>query len=352
MPERAAAIAALLPKAEGNPRAMLQLAKLLRDDGREADAVALAHRAMALAPDDREIALNAGSFLAAGIAAYHFAMLRDGPRLAAYDAALRRAIRPGMRVLEIGTGTGVLAMMAARAGAAEVVTCEMNPAMAEVARQTVMRNGYAGRVRVITKHSDALDVEADLGGRADLLVSEVISNDLLSEGVLAAHARAVRQLLKPGAPVVPARGTIRVALAEGPETVRIGTADGFDLSAIETLRDPVLKMRNTTRHMSLRSAPHDLFTFDFADEHPSPTAEACVWCKSRGGRVNGVVQWIALALDEVTAYENAPDPHGPLSHWGLRFVAMRRPVDTTPGQTLRVRGSHTRERVLMWVDES
>ena len=46
--------------------------------------------------------------------------------ITAYDAALRRAIRPGCRVLEIGTGSGLLAMMAARAGAAQVVTCERN----------------------------------------------------------------------------------------------------------------------------------------------------------------------------------------------------------------------------------
>lgn len=69
--------------------------------------------------------------LSAGIPKCHFRIVRDGVRNPAYDDALPRAVKPALRVLDIGAGTGLVAMMAARAGARDVVTCEMNPAIAD-----------------------------------------------------------------------------------------------------------------------------------------------------------------------------------------------------------------------------
>jgi SAM-dependent methyltransferase len=57
----------------------------------------------------------------------YLAYLRDDARVSAYETAIRRAVRPGMRVLEIGCGTGLFAMMAARAGAGRVISYEQNP---------------------------------------------------------------------------------------------------------------------------------------------------------------------------------------------------------------------------------
>ncbi len=108
----------------------------------------------------------------------------------------------------------------------------MVPAIAEAARTIVARNGYEGRVRVIAKKSSDLDVEADLGGRADLFVSEIVTNSLLGEDMLPLTEHAVRELLVPGAQVIPRRGLVRVALArdEKFERHRMDTVDGFDLS--------------------------------------------------------------------------------------------------------------------------
>ena len=75
-----------------------------------------------LAPDDGEVRSVAAEVMSAGIPRWHFDIVHDYPRNDAYEAALRRAVFPGCKVLEIGTGTSLLAMMAARAGAAEVVT--------------------------------------------------------------------------------------------------------------------------------------------------------------------------------------------------------------------------------------
>ena len=118
-----------------------------------------------------------------GVPQWHFAIVRDAARNAAYEEALKRVVTPQTRVLEIGTGSGILAMMAARAGARYVITCEMVPAVAEAAQEIVALNGLSERVRVVAKKSHDLDAERDIGGRADVLVSEIVDNKLLGEGV-------------------------------------------------------------------------------------------------------------------------------------------------------------------------
>ena len=194
--------------------------------------------------------------------AWHAAIIGDRARNEAYDAALRNAIEPGMRVLEVGAGTGLLAMMAARAGAAEVVTCEINPLVAERARQIVAQNGYADRVRVIGKHSGDLKLGVDLSGPADVFVSEIISGSLLNEAVLPVMEDVVPRLLKPGAIVIPFRASIRVALAYygGAPAMRM------EMSMASTCRPSTGCWRRITRcrsktRLTLDSAAADLFAF-------------------------------------------------------------------------------------------
>jgi type II protein arginine methyltransferase len=347
-----ATIAALLPRANENPTAMVQMARLMQKDGQSDEAIALCRRAMALAPDDRGLHAHARGLLNDTVPGWHFAIVRDAIRNAAYDLALRRAVKPGSRVLEIGTGTGLLAMMAARAGAAHVVSCEMNPLIAETARQIISQNGYEDRVRVVAKHSDMLDVETDLGGRADILVSEIVSNNLLGEDVLPAHERAMRELMKPDARVIPVRGHVRVALAEDirHEMNYLAETDGFDLSAMNALLGRTRDIRVGHDRLKLRSVAADVFEFDFASPRFCPPSRTSVSLVSDGGRINGIAQWILLDMDEEGRYENQPAA-GATSCWGVVFHPLTHPIETSPGQKICVGGSHDRHSLTLWSED-
>ena len=343
-------IAALEPLVAGKPHAMLGLARMMQEDGQSAKALDLCHSALRLAPEDGKLAAKITDFITRTVPGWHFYMLRDEMRIAAYDAALRRAVTSESRVLEIGTGTGILAMMAARAGARSVVTCEMTPAIATQAAAIIAQNGYADRVRVVAKHSHKLDAETDLDGRADILVSEIIGNSLINESVLPAHEHAVRHLLKPQGRVIPARGAVRVALAHYALDVQdLRNVAGFNLSAFRSLARPVRRVSVGDRGLTLRGDPADLFEFDFASAQYCSPAQTSLELVSTGDEVNAVVQWIAFTLDEATHYENCPASRR-TSAWAAMLYPLAAAVHTVPGEKICIFGAHDRQRLTIWTE--
>lgn len=346
--ERLRGFEALIARAQGNAPAMAALSRLLRTDGWKEEAASLAARALALAPDDAEVRATAREILSADVPAWHFVIVRDEPRNRAYEEALRRAVTPGSRVLEIGTGTGLLAMMAARAGAAHVFTCEMEPAVALAARDVIARNGLADRITVLSKCSTDVD-PAELGELADVLVSETVSNDMLAEDPLPSLADAIARLVKPGGVVIPARGRVRVALAHDArmEARQIGTISGFDLSPFNRLASPFYQVVVGSPHVALRSEAADLFDFDFQSGGPWPEQRSGVEVRACGGRINGILQWIALDMDQVGRYENQPGA-GAVSSWAALFHPFPAAVESHPGQSCAILGRHDRRALRVW----
>jgi hypothetical protein len=141
---------------------------------------------------------------------------------------------------------------------------------------------------------------------------------------------------------------VRVALAhDSREATGLGNVAGFDLSAFNTLAQPVRQIRVGHERLSLRSEPADLFVFDFASARYCAPAQTSVVCRSAGGDVNGIAQWIALELDDVTHYENRPAP-GATSCWAVLFYPFSETVQTMSGQDIRIFGSHNRETLTIW----
>jgi len=342
---------ALASNAANNPRALLALAQHFVAKGESTRALSLAIEARKLAPSEPEIELLAREVLSLNVPTWHFSIVRDKLRNAAFDSALRRAIRPGMRVLDIGTGTGLLAMMAIRAGAAEVITCEMNPSVAHAARRIVAANGYADRIRIVCKHSTALDLEIDLGGPVDVLVSETIGNNLIGEHVLPIMEEAPR-FLRSGGRILPARGSVRVALAsyESVGRMRMAVVDGFDLSPFNELAPPCLRIKRRDRGIALLSEPADLLTFDFASGGPFPAGRAFLSLTSQGA-ASGVAQWVRLTVDADAEYENHPATHAVTSNWAVLFYPFAEGLRCKAGDRIKVFGSHDRKSLRIWAEK-
>jgi Ribosomal protein L11 methyltransferase (PrmA) len=128
----------------------------------------------------------------------HARMLHDDRRTCDFISALTAAVRPGDVVLDIGTGSGVLAVALARAGAGRVYAVEASD-IAAVAARVFEANGVTDRVTLVPGWSRQIE----LPERADLLVAEIIGNEPLEEEILETTLDARRHLLKPGARLVP-----------------------------------------------------------------------------------------------------------------------------------------------------
>ena len=329
---------------------MARLACVLLAKGDSEHARELCVRAVALARSNAEVLALAAEVFSHGVPAWYFSLIQDSARNSIYEFAFRRAIRPGSRVLDIGAGTGLFAMMAARAGAAQVVTCESNLTVAGVVSEIVARNGFADRVRVVPKHSSDLQIGTDLEGPADVLIWDNLSTTtLIGAGALPTVEQAVRCLVRPNASVIPAKGAIRVALAEDrrAQNKQMSFVEGFDLSPFNRLAPPCYQLSHKKARAVLRSEPADLFRFDFRSGGPFPEARATVMLSTSGGLVNGIAQWVYLEIDEELRHEFPVEKNSAL---GATFYPLMRPIEMTAGDTLTVCGSHERYSICIWAE--
>ncbi|KAK9882087.1 hypothetical protein WA026_018933 [Henosepilachna vigintioctopunctata] len=151
-------------------------------------------------------------------------MLHDTERNRLYDDALKLAIEKiharGEKaiVLDIGTGTGLLSMMAIRNGADKVTACEAFKPMSECALKIIDLNGFKNKIKVIPKRSTELTVgeNNDLTERCNILVTEVFDTELIGEGALSTFKHAHEVLLTKDCIVIPSSATVYAQVVECP----------------------------------------------------------------------------------------------------------------------------------------
>lgn len=318
---------------------MATLVGALVAKGKFDDAVRLGIEAVEAAPEDIQVRDMVAAALGRSVQSWHVPMLQDEPRNRCYRQALERAIRPGMRVLEIGTGAGFLSLVAARAGA-EVFTCEVNPVVAAVARVVAERNGLADRIHVISKVSSALEIGIDLPERADLFMSELFDDTLFGDGLVEYIADAKRRLLIEGAPIVPARAELRCALVEIPAAGShkpLGMVEGFDMTALNVAAPRLSgRMRARKAKAEPRSKPVSSLFLDFDNERFENVIRDEVALSSFGGTVNGLAQWIRFDFGGGIVFENDPFGGGATSHWGAPLTPFVEDRRTEPGEIVTV----------------
>jgi len=193
-------VAVLVLDAFAQPRAIGDALASLGREGPEhfieaSSVVLLLAREGILHPPGARPTTRARGYVRPGI---HIAMLDDHARTRAFCDAIRAVVRAADVVVDIGTGTGVLAATAAKAGAQRVYAVE-STAIADVAARVFETNGVADRITLVRARS----THATLPEKATVLVTEMIGNDPLDEHMLEIVDDARRRLLAPGARIIP-----------------------------------------------------------------------------------------------------------------------------------------------------
>jgi Tfp pilus assembly protein PilF len=279
---------------------------------------------------------------------WHFWMMNDQVRNDAYDRALRAVVTPDSVVLDIGTGSGLLAMQSARAGAKQVFTCEMEGVIAAIAQQIIDRNGYGDRIQIWNRDSTTLSVPADLPQRADILVTETFGSWLPSEGALNTISHARQHLLQPNAIIIPRRGVMYLALLECPEMYsryRVDRASGFDLSLFNQIApnpEPIFVGQIGQHPYRFLAEPLALPPIDFyicADRLPDQEYEITV---AQDGYIHGLCSWFDLWLDRqiyLTTHPDRTQPHN-APCWGQWTKLLPHALKVQRGDRVSVKVTH------------
>jgi predicted RNA methylase len=328
------------------------LAVALADSGRRHEALIEFRRVLDLQPDNIHIRHQMRRLTSVMVPFWHIQMLNDARRNDAFERAIRKAVEkhgPDARILDIGAGSGLLSMMAARAGASNIVTCERVPVIAETAARIVALNGYEKQIRVVNESSSQMVVGKDLEARADVLISEILSSDLLAEDVLNTFEDAHARLLRPGATIIPRAATAVGCLVESDVLSKhafVAEVSGFDVSPFGALSAQRLPVHGTMTSWRRLSPDIDLLRIDLtAREHGAEMRKLAIPVRNDGIAV-GIVQWMSLDLAEGVGFSNHPDESSD-GGWLQILHTFPRPIRVAAGVPLDVMVGHDRTSLIV-----
>jgi protein arginine N-methyltransferase 1 len=255
---------------------------------------------------------------------YHASLVGDPFRVVAYERAIRQCVAAGDAVLDVGTGTGILAALAARAGAGRVVAVE-STGVAETARALIAENGLGDRVDVI--HADLRDLPPPGPDEAvDVIVSDCLGRFVIDDFMTEAMAAALRWL-KPGGRVIPA--SVRLMLAP----VAAGWVDALDLWRPGLFGVSMQSIARAACHRpigvalpaaSVLAPPAEIGRWAPGDPTLRLADAPVTFEVATGGRWVGFAGWFEAALAPGVVLSTAP---GIGTHWGqLLFPVAPRAI--------------------------
>ncbi|HEX6938013.1 MAG TPA: 50S ribosomal protein L11 methyltransferase [Longimicrobiales bacterium] len=141
---------------------------------------------------------------------------------------LEASVRAGDRALDVGTGSGILAIALAKLGADRVLAVESDPDAVANARENLERNGVDDRVELVEHTVDDAYLAALGDGRFDLILANILSGVLVP--LLPAFARSLRRR----ADRTPGRVILGGILTrEADRVVEAARRAGFDVAATD-----------------------------------------------------------------------------------------------------------------------
>ena len=266
-------------------------------------------------------------------------MVSDKPRTDSFAAAIKEVVQEGDEVIDVGTGTGLLAILAAKAGAKKVYGLDDSD-IAEVAKTLVERNGLTDVVDIVRCNASNFD----LGNTTDVIVSEWLGLLAFAEAMLDDLIVARDANLKPGGTMIPSEVDVLLAPVSCPDLYnREGpgfwreTIHGIDYAILEELeqnQELSLQIRVPAESMLAKGQPMVSLNMATASSEDPWERGELKFQMERGARLDGFVGWFSMQLSPSVRLDTGPD--SPLTHWRQIHFPFK-PFNVEAGQILNVR---------------
>ena len=222
-------------------------------------------------------------------------MLRDTVRNQAFHRALEKTVRPETAVLDIGAGTGVWAIAAARLGARRVVAIEADAFLVGLIRRLAIEAGVGDRVEAVHGWSTQVPLDREF----DLVISETIGYDGFEEQIVLFMMDARNRFLRPGGKIIPETiGLFAAPASFRPTEAALPRGVPFTLPHFDELNRHAPFRPQHPRDLILKSRPARLIEIDL-HQPPQPSVLEDLraqWTVEDAAAINCVAVWVESRL--------------------------------------------------------
>lgn len=269
----------------------------------------------------------------------HDRMLADTVRMDAYRAGIAKHVGADDIVVDLGTGSGILAFLAARAGARKVHAVEHGQ-MIELAEATGKANSIDNVVYHRT-HSTRFDPQEPV----DVILHEQIGDALFDERVIENISDLRDRLLKPGGKILPAYLTMYIEPIELLDDAKAPflwqqEIDGISFANLISVSD---QQPHSYRYRVFRPLPfkrllcepEPVVEIDLYDATPASLPRVISYQReaTTDGRMDGFCVYFAARFDDEITFTSSPT--GMMTSWATPLLRVGpRPVKA--GETIRL----------------
>jgi protein arginine N-methyltransferase 1 len=263
-------------------------------------------------------------------------MLNDEVRMQAYLKAMKKAITPKSIVLDIGTGTGVMAFFALKFGAKFVYAIESND-LIHIAEEMAQKNCLSSKMKFIKDLSTNISLEE----KADVIVSDLRGALPLFGTHIPSIVDARARLLKPGGVMIPLRDTLWASVVSSRKSYSDIVAPwekyaaDFDMSVAKRMSvNSYIKQR--VKSSEVLTAPFKWALLDYSTIQ-SPNVESRFTRNVlRSGVASGLSLWYDAELMQGIGFRNTPGIKKHPEVYGSTFFSFLNPVKVSKGDKVDV----------------
>jgi protein arginine N-methyltransferase 1 len=264
----------------------------------------------------------------------HREYLSDNARISAFMRAVSEAVKPGDVVLDLGSGTGILGLLACRAGARTVYSIDEGGIIG-LAREINQANELQDRV-VFVK---GLSTRIDLPEKVDVIVADQIGHFGFNAGLLEYFSDARDRFLKPGGRMVPVSLDLIITAVESPamwNQVEFwnGRPVGFNFSPARAIAANT-GYPTKFRPEELVAEPARLISFDLTLATSAAFKRETGMRVARDGVLHGIGGWFCAQLSPSVMMSNSPLAADAINRRQIYFP-VDQPVEVKKGECVHV----------------